>query len=180
MRTFIVADTHFGHRNICQYSGRPWSDWEAMDTEMVRLWNETVGPNDTVYHLGDVAMGPEPESYLERLNGRLHLVSGNHDHRIKKHQRWESVSTRAVLDVDGVALHMRHHPWQANTEGGLYVHGHCHGTAGRAHQMGRDRLQHDVGVDCWSDRPEWSFRPIEAGALVRFLQAEEASFKTQN
>lgn len=138
MRTFVVADTHFGHRNICQYSGRPWSDWVEMDIELIRRWNEAVGPDDIVYHLGDVAMGPEPESYLGYLNGRLHLVVGNHDHRIKKHPRWETVSNRAVLDVGGVMLHMRHHPWQPTTDDGLFVHGHCHGTIGRTHQMGEN------------------------------------------
>lgn len=170
MRTFIIADTHFGHRNICQYSCRPWSDLVEMDTELIRRWNETVGSDDTVYHLGDVAMGPEPESYLERLNGRLHLVVGNHDHRIKKHPRWETVSNRTVIDVDGVEIHMRHHPWQPTADDGLFVHGHCHGTMGRTHRMCDKRLQHDVGVDCWSDVPEWAFRPIEVRALVQFLQ----------
>ena len=162
------------------YSGRPWSDWVAMDEAIIHRWNATVAPDDTVYHLGDVAIGQEPESYLDRLHGRLHLVEGNHDHRIKKHTRWESVSNSLTIDVDGVKLHMRHHPWQPTAANGLFIHGHCHGTLGRTYLMGGKRFQHDVGVDCWSDKPEWAFSPIDALALVDFLLSEEASFKTQN
>ncbi len=58
---FLVSDTHFGHAGVCKFTEsdgvtkiRPWTDPQEMDEEMVKRWNETVRPNDKVYHLGDV------------------------------------------------------------------------------------------------------------------------------
>ena len=60
---FLVSDTHFGHAGVCHFIRndgvtklRPWTDPDEMDEEMVKRWNETVRPNDKVYHLGDVVI----------------------------------------------------------------------------------------------------------------------------
>jgi calcineurin-like phosphoesterase family protein len=90
MRTFLTSDLHFFHRNIIQYSNRPYlnengdPDVDAMNEGIVANWNEVVGPKDRVYILGDVAMGgkskaPKLAEYLRRLNGTKYLVPGNHD-----------------------------------------------------------------------------------------------------
>ena len=52
-----------------------------MNEMLVHNWNALVRPDDTVYHLGDVALGPIEDSlkYIERLNGHKILVVGNHD-----------------------------------------------------------------------------------------------------
>lgn len=51
-----------------------------MNVEMVRRHNEVVRPDDEVWHLGDFAMRDDlVGKILPRLNGRHHLVMGNHD-----------------------------------------------------------------------------------------------------
>lgn len=85
IRTFVVADTHWGHESVCQFSTkhgdklRPWDSADEMDEMMVQLWNETVRPKDKVIHLGDVAMRKQHVSTMSRLNGKKVLVKGNHD-----------------------------------------------------------------------------------------------------
>lgn len=81
MAVFFTSDTHFGHKNIIKYSDRPFKDVTHMNEMLVYLWNQTVGPDDTVYHLGDVALGPIEGSlsYISRLNGSKVLITGNHD-----------------------------------------------------------------------------------------------------
>lgn len=82
---FLTSDTHFGHTNICKFHNfdgtktRPWDSVEEMDEEMVKRWNETVGPKDKVYHLGDVVINRKSMSILDRLNGDKVLIKGNHD-----------------------------------------------------------------------------------------------------
>jgi len=82
---FLVSDTHFGHKNICKFTNydgsplRPWDDVAEMDEEMVKRWNETVRPADTVYHLGDVVINRKSLPILDRLNGDKVLIKGNHD-----------------------------------------------------------------------------------------------------
>lgn len=85
IRTFVVADTHWGHQSVCTFSTkhgnrlRPWDTAEEMDEMMIQLWNQTVRPKDKVIHLGDVAMGKEHVSTMSRLNGKKILIKGNHD-----------------------------------------------------------------------------------------------------
>lgn len=83
MKTFIISDTHFGDDGlIITYERRPFANGDEMDAALIKFWNETVGENDTVYHLGDVAAEISKErieKILKQLNGRKVLVMGNHD-----------------------------------------------------------------------------------------------------
>ena len=81
MTTFFVSDTHFGHARILELCNRPFKDVTTMNEMLVHNWNALVRLDDTVYHLGDVALGPIEDSlkYIMRLNGRKILVVGNHD-----------------------------------------------------------------------------------------------------
>lgn len=82
MKTFIISDTHFGHENIISYCNRPFETVEQMNDEMIKRWNSVVGKEDIVYHLGDFALGNKEsiKNYKNKLNGRIRLVLGNHDH----------------------------------------------------------------------------------------------------
>lgn len=80
MTDFYTADLHFGHRNIIDYSGRPWETVEEMNDGIVDRWNSRVGPDDRVWVLGDVSLSPaKMEPYVSLLNGHKILVAGNHD-----------------------------------------------------------------------------------------------------
>lgn len=50
---YFIADTHFGDERIRRYENRPFDSASAMNQELIRRWNETVSPEDTVYVLGD-------------------------------------------------------------------------------------------------------------------------------
>ena len=83
--TFVVSDTHFGHAGVCRFLRddgtklRPWDTVEEMDEYMVEAWNNTVRPQDKVYHVGDVVMNRRCLKIMERLNGDKVLIKGNHD-----------------------------------------------------------------------------------------------------
>jgi calcineurin-like phosphoesterase family protein len=82
MSRFFVSDTHFGHNNILHLGhGRPFDSIEEHNETLIKNWNRVVKSSDTVYHLGDVALGRITESLplVARLNGRKKLVPGNHD-----------------------------------------------------------------------------------------------------
>lgn len=73
---FFTSDTHFGHVNIIKYCNRPFGSVPEMNAAMIAGWNRHVGPDDTVYHLGDFALGPKvlwPE-YRRQLNGRIVFI----------------------------------------------------------------------------------------------------------
>ncbi len=117
-------------------------------------WNETVGPDDVVWHLGDFAIRQQRAvvaELLTRLNGRKHLVMGNNDPPATTAlDDWESVQNYAETAVDGVSLVLCHYPfrsWRGMGKGWVNLHGHSHG---RLKPMPR---QFDVGVDIWEFRP---------------------------
>lgn len=87
---FLTSDTHYHHSNILKFmdsQGVPvrggFETVEEMNEAMFDGWNETIRENDTVYHLGDLAMGPYKSSdFAERfrsLPGKKYLIVGNHD-----------------------------------------------------------------------------------------------------
>jgi len=84
MRTFLISDTHFGHRSILKLSEehepRPFRSVDDMDKTLIKNWNSVVSKGDTVFHLGDFSLCDfdKTQEIFKRLNGRIHLIMGNH------------------------------------------------------------------------------------------------------
>lgn len=81
-KTFFTSDMHFGHARIQEFQPLRWQGTvEGMNDWLVDNWNSVVGPDDTVWVLGDVAMGKLDNSLpvSGQLNGYKILVAGNHD-----------------------------------------------------------------------------------------------------
>jgi len=78
MRWF-TSDIHFWHRNIIQYSGRPWSSVEEMNKGIVDNFNALVKPEDEVFCFGDFSLSYQGAEMRKYLNGRWFLIPGNHD-----------------------------------------------------------------------------------------------------
>jgi len=165
---WFTADTHFGHANIIKHAGRPFRSAAEMDEALIQLWNETVKPQDTVWHLGDFMWSVKPTEWVVRakeLHGHLRLVVGNHDTSsvTKKLKKWgDSSGFERIEDLYFMKLGDRkragleglvlcHYPmvtWNKKHFGVVHLHGHCHGSLQR-----RDRRAIDVGVDTHMYRP---------------------------
>ena len=90
MKVFMISDTHFGDERILRYENRPFSSVEEMDKAIIENWNQVVGEEDTVFHLGDVS-SYDPErnkEILSSLHGKKILVMGNHDQNYTPRQ-WD-------------------------------------------------------------------------------------------
>ena len=160
MTDWFTGDMHFGHQNIIKYCKRPWKTAAEMDEGLIENWNSVVEPNDPVYILGDVAFcGPDKATRLvQRLNGRLHLIAGNHEARNLKSEMFrscflwiEQLKEIRVKDetIDRgfqklVLCHYAMRVWNGSHYGVPQLYGHSHGTLP---PLGRAV---DVGVDAWS------------------------------
>ena len=40
--TYYISDIHFGHKDVIKFDDRPYSTVEEMDSDMIRIWNETI------------------------------------------------------------------------------------------------------------------------------------------
>ena len=137
-RIYVISDTHFGHTNSwakfkladgCTPM-RPFTSTEEMDETMVARWNETVRPQDHVYHLGDVAIAKRSLAIVKRLNGHKRLVRGNHD--IFKTRDYLEVGFDEIYGVrvwPGQNIIMSHIPLHPDSLKGRQwknMHGHLH------------------------------------------------------
>ena len=146
MTVFFTADTHFGDHRTINIQRRPFPDVATMDAALIAGWNAVVGPEDLVWHLGDVARRPAAVAdLLARLNGRKHLLRGNNDpDATLAAEGWASVGDYAEITVEERNLVLCHYPfrsWNGQHRGAINLHGHSHG---RLKPMPR---QYDVGVD---------------------------------
>jgi calcineurin-like phosphoesterase family protein len=79
---YFISDTHFNHDRSFVYGPRGFSSVADADETIIRNWNSTVGMGDDIYVLGDFFLGTDMnyiQNVLSSLNGRIHLILGNHD-----------------------------------------------------------------------------------------------------
>jgi calcineurin-like phosphoesterase family protein len=133
---FYIADTHFGHDNIRRLSKRPFETVEEMNRLLIENWNIKVTDKDDVYILGDFSYkGGDPVEYVKQLNGRKHLITGNHDTSLVKHPEFKKyfVECRDVkaIEDNGKRLYLCHYPmveWPGYYNGCIHLFGHVHNT----------------------------------------------------
>lgn len=146
-KVFVTSDTHFGHANIIRYADRPFGSVQHMDADMIHRWNARVSEDDTVYFLGDLAMGRGVDAnyvlnVLSQLNGELKIILGNHDlpskwsPGLEAYIEGEDTSLEVLgkesiaIQHDGKSFLMYHYPmvdWDGRFKGVIHLHGHCHG-----------------------------------------------------
>lgn len=128
---FFTADQHLGHARIIELCGRPFASVEEMNESLIERWNQTVSPDDTVYVLGDWAMGRIKETLplTRRCNGSKILIPGNHDRVWMGHE--EKVGLDKIFDWQGDYLNagfsaiMDSYPYNTQSES-LADHGNWH------------------------------------------------------
>lgn len=180
MAEFFTSDHHFGHKNVIEYCHRPFKSTDEMDEYMVHAWNETVAPDDTVWHLGDFSLSLKALPLVRQLNGHKFLVPGNHDkcHPASAKNAAKAANMRQVyrdagflnvwdglmipIDRDvGIRLHLSHMPYAGDTQyPDRYVQYRptrgsetllLHGHV-HDHWLYKDRM-YNVGVDVHDFRP---------------------------
>lgn len=161
---YVTSDTHFCHDKPFIYEPRGFSSIQEMNETLIENWNETVSKNDIVYVLGDFFLGTDYDfikNTVERLNGNIYLILGNHDTNAK----WQfytmlsnilSVKYADIIVYKKRQFYMSHYPTltatlQSNPEKAIFnLFGHTHS---------KDKFYEDspymynVAVDANDNRP---------------------------
>lgn len=130
---WVWSDQHLGHANIIKYCNRPFKSVEQMDRTFYGHWNESVGADDTVVFVGDLAMRPalNEETYarIRALPGAEKiLVVGNHDVSSTGELLaggFDSYCAMLFADTDP-SLVFTHLPLREIPAGWVNIHGHTH------------------------------------------------------
>lgn len=120
MKTFFTSDTHYYHHNVISYSSREFLNVEEMNREMIRRWNEVVGPRDRVYHVGDFAFANKEKAkdILSKLNGYIILIKGNHDGSPTRMKEigFKEVYDHLEIEIAGKKVLLCHYPYRPSEE----------------------------------------------------------------
>ena len=176
MKIWVTSDQHFQNKNIWakyETATRPFHSQEEHDNSMIDAWNSVVSPEDIVFVLGDFIMGAADgvQPILNRLNGTIYLIKGNHDtdNKIEQYLHYPekviAIEDYNILYYKGRFIVMNHYPvrgdtvrdnhlkndgWKSATEffgshydDSIYLYGHIHGNA----SYGIAGNQFHVGVD---------------------------------
>lgn len=143
---FFTSDLHFFHQNISKFCPhtRPANPADLNDY-LIECWNQTVGCDDDVYNLGDLSFScnlRDNLQVLKQLNGRHHLIFGNHDEFVQAHLNvflttkkhdgnpvLSSAQAYLKLRLNECTLILFHYPmseWDGCHKGYYHLHGHIH------------------------------------------------------
>lgn len=165
-KTWFTSDLHFHHRRVIEYCSRPWKDHkEEMTNGLIKIWNSTVKPQDTVYCLGDFSLDPKwSDRIVPKLNGYKVLIPGNHDTCFSKPTQlprylkvWNEVHmTKELTLKNGITVLLSHLPYltkdslvyddryldlRPKDNGLIILHGHYHS------KYLKNKRCIDVGID---------------------------------
>lgn len=142
---YFSSDYHFNHDREFVYQARGFPNVEEMNEAIIQRHNEIVKPEDIICVLGDLCLGGGSEEMLqknkeliERLNGILYVVRGNHDtdNRCKLYQSCKNIkeiTAATYLNYNGYHFYLSHYPTltgnlekESLRQMTLNIYGHTH------------------------------------------------------
>lgn len=173
------SDMHLGHK--CEHwetplwKNRGFNSVEEHDETLIERWNDNLGEESEIFHLGDIMFGSNGEERLEEVLNRLtfktlYLFSGNHSAGYKQllsksseengirylgfgNKKVYFVPNYLEIIVCGQPIVLSHYPlvsWNGQAKGSWMLHGHCHGNLWNS-DIGKTLYIHckirDVGVE---------------------------------
>lgn len=140
-KIWFVSDTHFGHNKPFLYEPRGFKNIFDHDKQLIKNWNKVVSDCDDVYHLGDVMLGNNEHGLkcLKQLNGRIHIICGNHDTDTRRALYKDCYNVVEVVDArrlkwNGYNFFLTHYPCLVSNSNAdkplkrrtISLCGHCH------------------------------------------------------
>ena len=133
MKIWLTTDTHFFHKKMGEYCGRP----DGFE-ELIFQGLQAIPEEDIMIHLGDVCIGRDGEAherFIQPLLCKKILVMGNHDRQkptwYASHGFDEVFESVGVSLKDGRRVLLTHKPSAKLDNYSFNVHGHYHNKAHR-------------------------------------------------
>lgn len=117
MAIYFTSDLHFCHNRDFIWHPRGCTSVYDMNIKIISNWHDMVDYDDDVYILGDIMLNNNDEGIrlLKALNGKLHIIRGNHDtdtrmELYKKCYNVVSVSEGEFFNYNGYHFYLSHYP----------------------------------------------------------------------
>ena len=113
-RIFFTSDWHIGHKNVLDFSKRPFRDLDHMHQVLINNYNAMINDSSICYFLGDFGLsGSEVMTkVIRQLKGTKVLILGNHDKKSNAMYNigFDVVLNSATIYVAGERLTISHCP----------------------------------------------------------------------
>jgi len=145
-----------------------------MDIELLKRYNEVVGPDDVTLWLGDAFFHMSREWMRQKLakhNGRKILILGNHDGSRTKmlDVGFEWVERETWIEMAGKKVRLHHYPYYGKDGGSgkknprpqgedALIHGHTHD---------RIRVRDNMVNVCVE---AWDYRPVRRDVIANLIR----------
>lgn len=117
---YVTSDWHFSHDKEFVWKNRGYSSVDDMNENIIQIHNHLVHMEDEVYVLGDCCLGgsatlAKNKQLMERLNGKLHIIFGNHC-TAQRQEMYKNLSNvvetgyAAVLRYKKYNFYLSHYP----------------------------------------------------------------------
>jgi len=169
----FIADLHFDDAEVMRYDKRPFETVEEMNSAIIKAWNSTVMPEDTVYVLGDVAdnrNGNRIKEIIRQLKGRKILVIGNHD-KSRTDEFWRECGFAEVYRAKAIILEdwlvIGHEPpaYMSREVPWVWLYGHVHDS---------EMYQTITGYSACVCASRWDYKPVSKQYLLGHMQYHRA------
>lgn len=184
---WLTSDWHFSHDREFIYKPRGFNSIEEMNNALAERHNFLVAPEDDVYVLGDLCLGgaenlEKNREFISSMNGKLHIVFGNHD-TPRRRQMYAELSNvvetawAIVLDYRKYHFYMSHFPTLTGNLEKENLHQMMLNLYGHTHQeinFFEDRpYMYHVGVD------SHNCYPISLDAIIASMKTKVEECKEQ-
>ena len=108
---YFSSDLHFNHNKPFIYEARGFNDIYEMNRTIINHFHEIVTPEDDLYLLGDIMLGPLEEGIklYHQLPGKIHLIWGNHDTFNRQEALLQAWNTEDVIGYATVIKAYQYH-----------------------------------------------------------------------
>ncbi|KAB7513960.1 hypothetical protein DM867_09240 [Halosegnis rubeus] len=169
---YLISDLHLDHANVIDYCDRPFDSVEGMNETLAEQWNREIAPGDSVVYGGDLTIRSTAAAlldWLERLNGEVVFVLGNHDDVVMDRLDHVQFVDETRFTHRGVPFHVVHDPADGpSNPAGWLLHGHHHNNwpeqfPSISHDARRVNLSAEL----------FGYRPLAVDQLVEYLARGE-------
>lgn len=164
---YFTSDLHLGHDKDFLYAPRGFNSIEEHDLAIIQNWNNLITYEDDVYILGDLMLGDNDTGFhkLQQLNGKLHILYGNHDtdSRIELYNKLysavEILGYSNILKYGKYHFYLSHYPTLTSNydedkplnRKTINICGHCH-SKDKFKDMDKGLIYH-VELDAHDNKP---------------------------
>ncbi len=186
---FLIADTHFDHANIIKYCRRPYKNVNHMNISLKKRWNSKIRKKDTIYFLGDFvnewAPGWRIGYWINRLNGKIIFIEGNHDKKVKKKKSHQEFTFNGIIflfmhipnpdpdNLNELKYFRILEKFKKSNPNGWFIYGHKHNNnLDKYPFFDPYNRRINVSVECID------YQPVPFSYLVNLIKTENKKLKT--